>query len=680
MLKKLFGNKTKISDPIEVTHQVHIDKELNWSFDESVDPKTIFTKLKVIGKGGFGVVSQIIHRPSMKILAGKLINPNLIDEASKNELEFEIQMMREVETPYTVHYYGSVPYDGSLMILMEYCDRGSFRDILDARQRVFSEDQISLILHDLLMGLKLIHEKYRIVHRDIKAANILFTSKGEIRIADFGVSRRFEPSGTCHTMTVVGTPYWMAPEVISGISYSYPADIWSVGITAIELAEGAPPYVEYTPTKAMIEIAIKGFPGYRFPDMHSNEFCDFVSICLQQNPDNRADIYTLLEHPFIKRSERMNRSYVLDDILTELNTKTDNRDSVTQDSLSENTFTLSDSSLLPQSDVDLSSAHPIGDALSSGSDTYPTNSDISSGFELRTAKNIDLQSSNNFGSYNISFDNTAMEMMNQGYDDSFSFTNIPFSHNGDSVSSQFSFMSGSSSNNDDSNKYASLESNRSLNSQNSELDSLTFNNSPLLEDKIGLDDITLTQNKEVVTSPDSSNQKQEELPQKKRTLSQVRSVTFQKDQLPPLDNKQSRSVKFPNLPKQQLTNKRPLHKRSFSASNSIPDDIFSKVSRTVSAKVPFVLLKFGTNNDSDASTIYKQRTDIPQHIERRKVNVNQKKSSTTNPFLLASFLLMLIFCFYCEKGIIFIAIYCILIHLYILTLQKTKKKKNEEQE
>jgi serine/threonine-protein kinase 24/25/MST4 len=147
---------------------------------------------------------------------------------------------------------------------MGYCDRGSLRDLLDTRQQVLSEDQISVIMRDLLEGLQLIQTEHRIIHRDIKAANILLCSDGGIKIADFGISRRFD-FGTTQTITVVGTPYWMAPEVIQGTSYSFPADVWSVGITAVELTEGPPTYGEYPPAKAMVEISINGFPGYRFP-------------------------------------------------------------------------------------------------------------------------------------------------------------------------------------------------------------------------------------------------------------------------------------------------------------------------------------------------------------------------------------------------------------------------------
>lgn len=324
MFKKLFRKKkdnegdSSISAPMEVVHAVHIDKEMNWTFDQSIDPKTIFTKLKVIGKGGFGTVWQIIHRPSMKILAGKLINQTLVqDDNSKEEIQHEIELMREVDSPYTVRYYGCVNFEGSLMILMEYIDRGSLRDILDYREQVLSEDQISCVMSDLLNGLKKIHNDFHILHRDIKAANLLLNSEGRMKLADFGVSRQFEGGGSSQTMTIVGTPYWMAPEVISGIAYSYPADVWSVGITAVELAEGAPPYVEYSPTKAMVEIATKGFPGYRFPQMHSPEFTDFVSHCVVFNQKERWSVERLLEHPFIKRSKGYSRDTVMTDLIKE---------------------------------------------------------------------------------------------------------------------------------------------------------------------------------------------------------------------------------------------------------------------------------------------------------------------------------------------------------------------------
>lgn len=310
------GKVVSISGPSQVVRRVHLDQDLNWSFDESVDPHCVFTKLKPIGHGGFGIVSQIAHNETARLLAGKLIESSLIDRNLQAEIKHEIDLMKQVVCPYTVRYYGSVHFDGSLMILMEYCDRGSVRDLLDFRERALNEDQIAVILTDLLKGLSVIHNKFKIIHRDIKAANILLNSQGAVKICDFGVGRKFD-SGCQETMTIVGTPYWMAPEVIQGMNYSYPADIWSVGITAVEMAEGAPPYSEYMPTKAMIEIATRGFPGYRHPEAHSDDLKDFIEKCVNIDAESRWTADQLLEHPFLKKHERVNRRMVLRDLISE---------------------------------------------------------------------------------------------------------------------------------------------------------------------------------------------------------------------------------------------------------------------------------------------------------------------------------------------------------------------------
>ena len=316
-MKRESSDKTNEEpDSGDAKQELHLGNDLKWEFDPKLDTKDDFKQIQVIGKGGFGTVCKIMHIPTQKVLAGKLVNSNLVDNPNtRKEIENEIKLMKEVDSEYTVHYFGSVQYNGAMMILMEYCDCGSLRDILDVREQVLTEDQISIVMRDLLKGLQLIHTRFRIVHRDIKAANILLMSTGEIKIADFGVSRRFEKSETIHTMTIVGTPYWMAPEVITGSRYSFSADLWSVGITAVELSEGAPSNVELPPTKAMIEIAKTGFPGYRFPQMHSPELMDFVSHCVVMPPDKRWTIEQLLEHPFIKRSENMPRLEILADLI-----------------------------------------------------------------------------------------------------------------------------------------------------------------------------------------------------------------------------------------------------------------------------------------------------------------------------------------------------------------------------
>ena len=310
-----FRSKTEVSAPIDVKHEVHVDQYLNWSFDKSVDPTTIFSKEKILGKGGFGTVCLMIHEPSKKELAGKIINPKLVDAQTTEILQKEVDLLRQIKTNYAVRYFGSVPYENSLMILMELCDKGSLRDLLDHREEVFSEAQISVVMHDLLLALDYLHTKHLVIHRDIKAANILLTSNSEIKVADFGVSRRFDKGNECQTATIIGTPYWMAPEVINGTGYSFPADIWSVGITAIELAEGAPPYIELPPTRAMLEIANYGFPGFRYPEMHSNDFLDFVNNCVKKKPEDRFTIQQLLNHPFITRSKIIPRQFIMKELI-----------------------------------------------------------------------------------------------------------------------------------------------------------------------------------------------------------------------------------------------------------------------------------------------------------------------------------------------------------------------------
>lgn len=317
MTQNLNEHDTDDSKPPNDIPTVHMNSNFEWEYDPSINPSTIFAKVKIIGQGSFGTVAEILHSPSMTILAGKLINQNFVEnDQSKTELSNEIDILRQINSPYTIKYFGSVPLEGSLMILMEYCDRCSLRNILDARQQVLSEDQISFVMHDLLKGIEFIHNNYQMVHRDIKCSNILLNSNGDIKISDFDISKIFA-SQSFQNMTIIGAPYWMAPEVISGISYSYEADIWSIGITAVELCEGAPPFAELDPTKAMIEIAIKGFPGYRFPSMHSPELCDFISHCIETDPSKRWKIEQLLEHPFVKRSENLDRMETLQNILIE---------------------------------------------------------------------------------------------------------------------------------------------------------------------------------------------------------------------------------------------------------------------------------------------------------------------------------------------------------------------------
>ena len=296
------------TDPFDFMQKVHIDKDMNWHFDPSVKPENLFSVKKVIGKGGFGVVCHIVSRSTNQNFAGKVISKEAVEELGDESVQKEVRILKTLKSPYIIKYFGSIPWgEGSKMLLLEYCDKGSFRQILEIRQEVLTENQISIVMHDLANAIATLHIEKKIYHRDIKAANLLLNSKGEVKLCDFGVSQSYDESMSQSTMNVIGSPYWMAPEVISGDHYTDKADIWGIGITAVELAEGAPPYVEFQPTKAMIEISRNGFTGLRKPQEHSNIFTSFIITCLRTDPKDRPSIQQLLSHPFITHAETLNR-------------------------------------------------------------------------------------------------------------------------------------------------------------------------------------------------------------------------------------------------------------------------------------------------------------------------------------------------------------------------------------
>jgi serine/threonine protein kinase len=161
-----------------------------------------------------------------------------------------------------------------------------------------SEAQIAKVLKGILLAVDWLHMRKRI-HRDIKAANVLLTAGGDVRLADFGIAAKVKNTMSEH-YTIVGTPYWMAPEVITESGYGPAADIWSLGITAIELAEGAPPHLyDHPPMVAMFRIPAAPSPSLRQPERWSATFQDFISQALEKVPSERASASHLLGHPFL---------------------------------------------------------------------------------------------------------------------------------------------------------------------------------------------------------------------------------------------------------------------------------------------------------------------------------------------------------------------------------------------
>jgi len=180
---------------------------------------------------------------------------------------------------------------------MEYCGAGSVADLMRITDKMLNEEQIAVVTKDALKGLVYLHGMMKI-HRDIKAGNILLNNKGEGKLADFGVSGQLSDT-MAKRQTVIGTPFWMAPEVIQEVGYDVKADVWSLGITCIEMAEGKPPYSNIHPMRAIFMIPSRPPPKLTEPEKWSKELNDFIALCLTKNPEQRPSATELLKHSFV---------------------------------------------------------------------------------------------------------------------------------------------------------------------------------------------------------------------------------------------------------------------------------------------------------------------------------------------------------------------------------------------
>ena len=255
--------------------------------------KDRYRPIVALGEGAGGCVCLAKDKKTENMVAIKKIDMN--KQEKKCMILMEINVMKGLNHENLINYIESYLAGDKLSVVMEYLPGGALTDVVT--ECIMKEGQIAAVCNEALNGLDYLHQ-HNILHRDIKSDNVLLGMDGCVKLIDFGFCANVkDDQGKRNTM--VGTPYWMAPEVIGRKDYGKKIDVWSLGIMALEMKNGKPPYFEIDPMRAMLEIATRGGPKNENWSKYSTQFHDFVDWCLQMNPEDRGSAKQLLDHSFL---------------------------------------------------------------------------------------------------------------------------------------------------------------------------------------------------------------------------------------------------------------------------------------------------------------------------------------------------------------------------------------------
>eukprot|EP01059_Diplonema_ambulator_P028116 TRINITY_DN46831_c0_g1_i1.p1 TRINITY_DN46831_c0_g1~~TRINITY_DN46831_c0_g1_i1.p1 ORF type:complete len:483 (+),score=84.26 TRINITY_DN46831_c0_g1_i1:36-1451(+) len=288
--------------------QTHVEKKIDELIVEG-DPEVIHREIKKIDSGSQGEVYRAVDASGTPVALKKINIKQATDIAT---LENEISLMQTCRHGNVVQYRSCYRKGRAIWIAMELMDGGKLTNVLSPDNR-FTEPQVAYIMKEILKGLRHLH-KGGVVHRDIKSDNILLNKSGEIKLTDFGFSAFVSSGDVSKRRTLVGTPYWMAPEVVDAKPYDYAADIWSLGILGFEICDGQPPNIDMHPMRAMKLTSKREAPKLKSRTEWSVECIAFMESMLRKEPSSRPTAKQLLAHPFLNRGEGVDPTFLKDAI------------------------------------------------------------------------------------------------------------------------------------------------------------------------------------------------------------------------------------------------------------------------------------------------------------------------------------------------------------------------------